>query len=161
MDGFQILLLYTNRDRDDGIPALMIHVYLYQSLTRSSDASHPLSSCQFQCSPLICRRSARLNCGHGLVLSHMTEDLRNQWRVYHAGDDPQCSITIGADLVGDGEHTLEALHLRHWLRMSRAAMGRKSYIQLPLWQGATSTQSIRSDTIITVNVFGPTNCFWY
>ena len=135
MDGFQILLLYTNRDRDDGIPVLMAHVYLYQSLTRSSGASHPLNSCQFQYSPLLCRRSARLSCCHGLVLSHMPEDLRNQWRVYHAGEDPQCSTTIGAGLEGDGEDTHEALHLRQWLRISRAAMGRKNYFQLTVARG--------------------------
>ena len=53
----------------------------------------------------------------------MPQNPGNQCRRLDTGNHPQCAAAIGAGLDVDGEDTLEALHLRHWLRLSRAAMG--------------------------------------
>jgi len=43
----------------------------------------------------------------------MSENLRNQWRIFDAGDDSQSSTALGTGLDIDGEHPLETLHPTH------------------------------------------------
>jgi hypothetical protein len=62
-----------------------------------------------------------------LARAYRLEDLRNQRRVLDTGDDLQCSAAIGTGLDVNGEYQLQTLHLRHGLRMSRAAMGCSCY----------------------------------
>ena len=56
-----------------------------------------------------------------LALLNMPQNLRDQQRLLNTGNHPQRAAAIRTGLDANGEHALEALHLRLWLRMSRAA----------------------------------------
>ena len=51
------------------------------------------------------------------ALLHMPQNPGNQCRLLDTGNHPQRAAAIGTGLDVNGEDALEALHLRHWLRM--------------------------------------------